>query len=64
MPAFTFEKLSPPKAPTTTAQVPAPARKPRRAWPRLIDRLLRRSASRKAGGSSDVAHRHARGRTD
>lgn len=64
MPAFTFEKLSPPKAPTTTAQVPAPARKPRRAWPRLIDRLLRRSASRWTSGSPDAVHRHARGRAD
>ncbi len=64
MPAFTFEKLSPPKAPTTTGQVPAPAKKPQRAWPRLFDRLLRRSAGRGVGGLSDAARRHARGRAD
>jgi len=38
MPAFTFEKLSPPPAPVATA-VP-PAKKPRRLFGSMIDRFV------------------------
>ena len=38
MPAFTFEKLSPPPAPVATA-VP-PAKKPRRLFGYMIDRFV------------------------
>jgi hypothetical protein len=40
MPAFTFEKLSPPSRGATPAPVPPPTKKPRRLLGHMIDRFV------------------------
>lgn len=59
MPAFTFEKLSPPKAPPAKP-APVAAKAQQRAWPRLFDRLLRRWPDHALTAIADSASRSAR----